>query len=113
MEKNVVTFRNLNTKLTIGNAEKLDPNFFENNKFDCVFSNLVLNHVCNPENMLKEAYRVLAPGGRAGFTVWGSKENSLLFTLIPKSFSKFKKCKKIFASSDVRSAWHLNDKKKV
>ena len=63
--------------------------------------------------MLKEAYRVLAPGGRAGFTVWGSKENSLLFTLIPKSFSKFKKCKKIFASSDVRSAWHLNDKKKV
>lgn len=36
---------------------------FENNYFDCVFSKSVLEHIRNTENMVKETFRVLKPGG--------------------------------------------------
>lgn len=36
---------------------------FEDNYFDFVFSKSVLEHVCNPENIIKETYRVLKQGG--------------------------------------------------
>jgi hypothetical protein len=36
---------------------------FADNSIDCVVSNAVLEHVTNPEAFVKEAYRVLKPGG--------------------------------------------------
>jgi SAM-dependent methyltransferase len=36
---------------------------FADNSIDCVISNAVLEHVTDPEAFIKEAYRVLKPGG--------------------------------------------------
>jgi SAM-dependent methyltransferase len=46
------------------NLEK-EPLPFEDNTFDFVFSKSVLEHVVNTDNFLKEALRVLKPGGVA------------------------------------------------
>ena len=37
--------------------------------------------VDDPAKQLSEAYRVLKSGGRAGFTVWGRRENCQTFAL--------------------------------
>ena len=37
---------------------------FDNNKFDIVFSKSVIEHLKNPNNIIKEALRVLKPGGK-------------------------------------------------
>ena len=37
---------------------------FEDNTFDYIFSKSLIEHIYSPENMLKEAYRVLKPGGK-------------------------------------------------
>lgn len=48
--------------------------------FDSYVSNLVLQLIDSPENQIREAFRVLKPGSIAAFTVWGRRENSLIFT---------------------------------
>jgi len=45
------------------NLEK-DPLLFEDNSFDCVFSKSVIEHLHNPMPLLKQANRVLKPGGQ-------------------------------------------------
>ena len=51
-----------------GSADALP---FADAAFDAVVSNLVVHHLGRPEQALREVYRVLCPGGRIGFTVWG------------------------------------------
>jgi len=70
-----------------GNAEKLHK--FENNTQDRYFSNFVLHLTPHGEVMLSEAYRVLKPGGIAGFTVWGKTEISSMPKIIPNVLSEF------------------------
>jgi len=41
---------------------------FPDNCFDLVFSREVIEHVISPEDMMKEIYRVLKPGGKAVIT---------------------------------------------
>jgi len=50
-----------------GSAEALP---FGDSKFDAVVGNFVLHHSGQPDKVLKEAFRVLRPDGRMGFTVW-------------------------------------------
>ena len=40
----------------------------------------MLQLIDSPENQIREAFRVLKPGSIAAFTVWGRRENCLIFT---------------------------------
>jgi len=54
---------------------------FDKDSFDRIYANYVLHLVPDPDKAIQEIYRVLQPGGRAGFTVWGRPENSPKFTI--------------------------------
>lgn len=53
---------------------------FPDGWFTSYIANLVLQLIDDPRQMIREAYRVMKPGSVAAFTVWGRRENSLLFT---------------------------------
>lgn len=44
-------------------VDVLEPFPFQNNVFDLIYCSSVIEHVANPNNLLKESWRVLKPGG--------------------------------------------------
>jgi len=69
----------------VGDAEALP---FAESSFDRVVSNFGLLHVSNPDKAIREARRVLAPGGSFGFTVWASGE-AVGFSLLSEAIMEF------------------------
>jgi len=61
-----------------GSAENLP---YGDAEFDAVVGNFVLHHSGDPDRVLKEAYRVLRPKGRMGFTVWADPSKLEAFGL--------------------------------
>lgn len=64
--------------LRLGSADDLP---YEDDRFDAIVANCVLHHLARPEDALREAHRVLTPGGRVAATVWGPIESLEAFGL--------------------------------
>mmetsp|Transcript_139955 Transcript_139955/g.390181 ORF Transcript_139955/g.390181 Transcript_139955/m.390181 type:complete len:272 (+) Transcript_139955:100-915(+) len=83
------------------NGEELP---FPDASFDCYVACLALMITPDTSKMLKECHRVLKPGGRAAFAVWGDKAKSPMMTIPPQSL---KACG--FTPPAKRSNFHLGD----
>ena len=58
--------------------------------------------------MIKECFRVLKKGGKAAFSIWGRREVSPMFTLLPPLLAKYNIPN---PSSGERNNFHLGNKK--
>ncbi|MBC7999046.1 MAG: class I SAM-dependent methyltransferase [Leptolyngbya sp.] len=63
----------------VGDAEALA---FADQTFDIITMNFGLLHLENPEKALKEAFRVLKPGGVFALTVWSTPDKAVAFDKI-------------------------------
>lgn len=91
-----------NSEFFVANNETLP---YDSNICDRYISNLSLFLVENPENMLKEAWRVLKPGGKAVLSVFGLPSEHNFYTSYSKSAQN--------AGIEIpvqKSYFHLSDK---
>jgi SAM-dependent methyltransferase len=74
-----------NLRVQVADAESLP---FPDGAFDVVTGRLSLMLCPTPERALQEAYRVLRPGGRAVYLVWGPVEQNAYFASVMGPFAK-------------------------
>jgi ubiquinone/menaquinone biosynthesis C-methylase UbiE len=70
----------------VGDAEELP---LSASRVDAVAINFGLLHLGRPERAIEEAFRVLRPGGRVGFTVWAPPEEAVVFGVVLRAVSTY------------------------
>lgn len=98
----------LNVNIIRADAEDFGQATIPDSSIDRIIAGQTLHLVNDPKRMLAECLRILTPGGRAIFSVWGSKDNSYDFTLIDEVKRELD-----IEPSTARSSWHLNDRDKL
>ncbi|WP_428261475.1 class I SAM-dependent methyltransferase [Haliangium sp.] len=78
---------------------------FADASFDRLLGNLNLMLVFDPDRALAEAHRVLRPGARAAWSVWGRPSHSAMFTVPPEAARKVG-----IEMAPSRSNFHLGDR---
>src|SRR5579863_7439237 len=73
-------------KFKVGDAEQLEE---VDNFFDSVTMNFGILHLARPNKAIGEAYRVLKPGGKFGYTVWAKPEQNPGFKLLLDAIDTF------------------------
>lgn len=86
---------------------------FGDETIDAYIASLSLNIVTNPDEMIRECLRVLKPGGKAAFSVWGLKEKKNYYSLEVDLVKEMEKYSGIQFPENIRTHWHLNDRKKL
>jgi SAM-dependent methyltransferase len=66
-------------RFLVGDAEAMP---LRGNCFDAVVTNFGLLHLARPEQFLREARRVLRPGGLVAFAVWAAPEDAVGFGMV-------------------------------
>jgi len=61
---------------------------FEAESFDAVVANFVVHHLARPETVFREINRVLKPGGRFVFAVWGPYSHKLICRIASFLFTR-------------------------
>jgi SAM-dependent methyltransferase len=69
----------------VGDAESLD---YPDNTFDAAAMNFGILHLERPEAALKETFRVLKPGGKFAFSIWGTPDEALGFDIVLKAIKE-------------------------
>lgn len=101
--------KKLPAKTTVMKAEMTSLPFGDS-EMDFVFSNLGLQVCSNVDQVLHEVLRVLKPGGRAAFSVFGKEENNHHISFIVPAY------KKVGVRNDpdaLRYSFHLSDTVKL
>lgn len=80
--------RTLHPHLTFdhGDAEALP---YANDSFDAVVSNFGIHHVPSPVTALREAFRVLKPGGSIAFSVWATPAENIAWKLVLDAIARY------------------------
>lgn len=86
-EKNAERSNLNNITFQVADAHHLP---FADNSFDRVVSRLGLMYFWDIKTAIREIYRVLKPGGRASFVVWGADEKNEYFGTILQPFMQRK-----------------------
>lgn len=80
--------RALNPSLALVEGDACDLPFADES-FHLVCMNFGILHLDEPDQAIKEAFRVLKRGGRFAFSVWSEPEQAIAFGLVLRAISEF------------------------